>query len=326
MDNLISIIVPVYNAEQFISRCIESILDQSHTNFELIIVDDGSTDGSWGLINDYARKDDRVNIFHQENSGAGAARNTGLKKAKGEWIVFVDADDYIDKNFLSSLLPVRNDVDLVLCGYKSIKRNGGFSISKLFNKEAPYSNHFIYTLKEIYHYTNMYIWCGPVCKLFSRNIISNNHIVFPTDTNFGEDSIFVAKYLLYVNTIQFVESYFYNVVSNPYSLTANVNLDKLLPSYERIHKLTLDFCKKQGIINLSSQESYYMDRLLYCANMMRKNCNHKKYKQDILSCYQYIYNSPYKSFIKNQLPKGFNFFGKFNLWNFYDFLLTLKHK
>jgi glycosyltransferase involved in cell wall biosynthesis len=325
MDNLVSIIVPAYNAEQFISKCVESILNQSYTNFELIIVDDGSIDRSWDIITDFARKDNRISVFHQENRGAGAARNAGLKKADGEWIVFIDADDYIDKHFLSSIIPIRNDVDLVLCGYKSIKRNGGYSISKLFNKEVPVSNFFIYTLKDIYHYTNMYIWCGPVCKVFSKKIINNNHIEFPTDTNFGEDSIFVAKYLLYVIKIQFVESYFYNVVSNSYSLTANVNLDKLFPSYVSIHKLTLDFCKKQEIIDLSTQESYYMDRLLYCANIMRKANNHKKYKQDRLSCYQYVYKSPYKSYIINQLPKGFNFFGKFNLWNLYDFLLSLIH-
>ena len=321
MDNLVSIIVPAYNAEQFISRCIDSILVQSYTNFEIIIVDDGSKDNTWNIIKNYVCNNNRIKAVHQQNKGVGSARNAGLKEAEGEWIVFIDADDYIDIEFLNSLMPISDDVDMVICGSKYINRKGEYKISKVFNKEVPISNNGKYTLKQIYNYTNMYIWCGPVCKMFSRTIINNNSIEFPTDINFGEDSIFVAKYLFHIKNLQFVEAYFYNIVSNSDSLTAKMLSYNMLPSYLMIHELTLKFCEKHKIDDISSYERYYMDRLLFCVNSMRNVDKPAIYKNDRISCYKYIYQSPYKYLVQKQLPIGFNILGKLNLWSLLDFLI-----
>lgn len=97
---MVSIIVPIYNAEQYISKCIESILAQTYRDFELILVDDGSTDMCGKICDEYAKQDSRVHVIHQENKGVSAARNAGISLAKGEYIMFVDSDDFITENML----------------------------------------------------------------------------------------------------------------------------------------------------------------------------------------------------------------------------------
>ena len=121
-DVLVSIIVPVYNIEKYISRCIESILTQTYSNIELILVDDGATDGSAKLCQDYATKDSRIRVLHQPNQGLSAARNAGLDNARGEYVFFVDGDDYILSNTISDLLMVssKTGADVVACGFSHV--------------------------------------------------------------------------------------------------------------------------------------------------------------------------------------------------------------
>lgn len=123
---MISIIVPVYNAEQSLTRTVDSILLQKYTDFELLLVDDGSSDGSGLLCDEYALKDNRIRVFHKENAGVSSARNFGLEKANGEWILFVDSDDEIREDMLDSLLKYSSGMDRVVCGYKRVFTDGSF--------------------------------------------------------------------------------------------------------------------------------------------------------------------------------------------------------
>ena len=118
----ISVIVPVYNVENYVERCIDSILDQTYKNFELIIIDDGSTDGSGSIVDRYVDTDPRVTVIHVQNKGAAAARNLGINKAQGEYISFVDSDDWIENTFLDRLsqLIEKNDADIAWCGYTKV--------------------------------------------------------------------------------------------------------------------------------------------------------------------------------------------------------------
>ena len=100
MEELISVIVPVYNVEKYLNRCVESIMNQTYKNLQIILIDDGSNDRSGKICDEYAEKDKRIEVIHKENAGVSAARNKGLDKAKGEWITFVDADDWIEKTFV----------------------------------------------------------------------------------------------------------------------------------------------------------------------------------------------------------------------------------
>ena len=122
MNPAISVIVPVYNTEKYLDECIQSILNQSFTNFELLLIDDGSTDRSGAICDQYAAKDERVRVFHKENGGVSSARNVGLDEAKGEWIAFVDSDDYLLSNALDLITDLENE-DFVICSYQRFIEN-----------------------------------------------------------------------------------------------------------------------------------------------------------------------------------------------------------
>ena len=119
---MISIIVPVYNAELYLDRCINSVLNQTYKEFELILIDDGSTDSSLSICYDYASKDSRIVVLSKKNEGAGLARNEGLKIAKGDYIGFVDSDDYISPDMYREMYrkAIENDADIVQCGYLKV--------------------------------------------------------------------------------------------------------------------------------------------------------------------------------------------------------------
>lgn len=122
----ISVIVPVCNVEQYLPRCIDSILAQTFKNFELLLVDDGSQDSSGEICDEYAERDNRIKVFHKENGGVSSARNVGLDNAKGEWIIFCDSDDEFYCNAFKSYNDIiqKNDVDIVCCGYSVYKKSG----------------------------------------------------------------------------------------------------------------------------------------------------------------------------------------------------------
>lgn len=117
-----SVIVPVYNSEKTLKYCIESILNQTIDDLELILVDDGSTDASGVICDDYMKKDNRIKVFHQSNKGVSAARNRGLEEAKGKWIVFVGSDDFVDSKFLE--IYGNRDADLLIVGFRRYDLNG----------------------------------------------------------------------------------------------------------------------------------------------------------------------------------------------------------
>ena len=119
----LSIIVPVYNSEKYLCRCVDSILAQTFTDFELLLIDDGSEDESGNICDEYVVKDSRVRAFHKNNGGVSSARNLGLNKAKGEWIAFIDSDDYVDVSYCYELLrkAQKNDTDIVTCDMFIVK-------------------------------------------------------------------------------------------------------------------------------------------------------------------------------------------------------------
>ena len=111
MGPVLSVIVPIYNSKEHLPRCIESVLSQSFSDFELLLVDDGSTDGSGAICDAYSAKDDRVRVFHKANGGASSARNVGLENVKGQWLTFLDSDDWFEENYFQ--VPFDSDVDLL---------------------------------------------------------------------------------------------------------------------------------------------------------------------------------------------------------------------
>ncbi len=173
MNPTISIIVPVYNAELYIQECIDSILQQSYSEIELILVDDGSIDRSLDICNNKALKDSRIRVIHQENAGVTRARARGVEAASGEWITFVDADDWLPMYALESLMESAKDTDIVIGNI--------FSNQHYFDVSLHEYRNICITGKSIH--------CGPVAKLFRRSLFDSNTFDLPREIVRGEDQI-----------------------------------------------------------------------------------------------------------------------------------------
>lgn len=205
-DNLISIIVPAYNAEKIISRCMDSLLKQSYSSFEIILINDGSTDRTGEIADTYSAQDGRVKVVHKTNGGVSSARNKGLEIANGKWITFVDVDDWVDIHFLESLLS-NEKVDLVVGGYHT-EGNGQIREVRYDNKIVSKGHGIEDVLQN--HITDMTFLC-PWGKLFSRKLIQNNNLKFNTHMHIGEDVVFVWTYVSLCRNILLSEgqNYYY---------------------------------------------------------------------------------------------------------------------
>ena len=192
--NVISIIIPVYNAERYLTGCLNSVLAQSFTDWECICVDDGSTDGSGRILDAYAEHDERFKVIHKENGGVSSARNVGLETAEGEWITFVDSDDELFPYSLQTLFEGTSaDVGMIMCGYEiydecynvtySLSSRGAFVLSNDESLEE------MYTPKH-YRYQG---YC--IDKLFKRENVVNLALRFDEKIYFNEDRLFCVKYL-----------------------------------------------------------------------------------------------------------------------------------
>lgn len=214
MDLLVDIIIPVYNKEKTIARCLESVLNQTYTNFNVIIVDDGSTDHSYDLC--LAFQDKRINIIKQTNMGVGEARNVGLKNTIGDKFVFVDADDYVSPMYLSDLLKYEDEkCELIVQGYYSCLEDNSICEKKMPSQRCVNKLEFE---KYIFNIDNFRYLTMPWNKLFDTKIVKDNNLLF-RNINLGEDVCFVFDYLQYVNNVLFVEDANYFYIESKGSLT-----------------------------------------------------------------------------------------------------------
>ncbi|PKR80299.1 hypothetical protein CW751_10635 [Brumimicrobium salinarum] len=228
----LTIIVPIFNLEKDISRCIDSILNQDFKNYELLLINDGSTDHSGKVIDGYAIKDQRIQVFHQENKGVSAARNLGLKKAKGTWVSFIDGDDTIYPNSLSTLMKATDNQSLELIIARSFvekedklkKEDYGFDSSFL---DKSFSGYELITQKSYLR--------GSVCGcLFNTHFLKENRIEFPHDLKIGEDSIFITLVHLYSQYIVFIDQIFYIINEREGSASRSWTPEKVLKMTDSI--------------------------------------------------------------------------------------------
>lgn len=194
----VSIIIPVYNAEKYLDRCIDSILKQTYRNWEAILVNDGSTDSCMEILNSYAEKDSRFRIISKSNGGASSARNTGLDALRTEYFCFVDADDSIHPDYLRQMLgaAIEHNCDLVITGVNFQDRGGALYLSGLIELNP-----------------SQYIKCitgGPVAKLYRRDIVNNPRLRFCEDMQYAEDYVFTRTYALRVNRYFALREAMYN--------------------------------------------------------------------------------------------------------------------
>lgn len=207
---LVSIVVPVFNAEKHVSTCLDSILSQTLHNFEIICINDGSTDNSLNILEYYAKEDKRIKILTQENSGPGKARNLGIANAKGSLITFIDADDcFSNKNALMNLVRAQKkyNSDIVVGKISLIKANNDKQLKvRGWSNVEPYRS---YNISELYNNLFQSVSTPIFAKLFKKEIILNNNIRFH-DYRASEDMLFVYTYLLNCKTLIFIKDFIIN--------------------------------------------------------------------------------------------------------------------
>lgn len=201
---MISIIIPVYNTEKYLDQCIQSVLVQTYTNWELLLIDDGSTDSSGAICDEYAQKDSRIRVFHKENGGAQSSRNYGIKHSRGEWIAFVDSDDYIAQTYLSSFLKYcSNKYDIIASG---------------ISFEGSLTNN-LYIKQLLRRSIRGELWG----KLFNRQCVENTPPI-PQQIRIGEDIIANLIYALHsTKQIKCLTELLYHYRPNASSITRTQN-------------------------------------------------------------------------------------------------------
>ncbi len=202
----VSAIVPVYNVEKYLNRCVDSILNQTFTDFELILVDDGSPDNSGKICDEYAEKDSRVKVIHKENGGVSVARNLGIETSVGEYITFIDSDDWIEAQMFEQLYNAAENCDIIFCGFSSI----GFRNTIVYDLEDIKADNR--ALADLYVNSSKIKPCFPTvwAKFYRAEIIKSNNLFFDSDIPSGEDTIFNIIACRYCQKAAFVEASLYN--------------------------------------------------------------------------------------------------------------------
>lgn len=210
---MISIIIPVYNVAQYLDQCLQSVLGQSYTDWECILVDDGSKDDSGAKCDEWCKRDSRFHVIHQKNQGVSSARNNGIKASKGDYITFIDSDDWVDAVYLMHLIkPAGKGVEYIVSGHKCIVEG------EITSMLVP-NNTCTFELGETgaEPFADLYsknLLNGPCTKLYRRSIIIEHDIHFPLDVHYGEDLLFNYDYLRHVKFIASVaeSDYYYRQV------------------------------------------------------------------------------------------------------------------
>lgn len=224
MGDLISIIVPVYNAEKTLDRCVASLLGQSYENIEILLVNDGSKDGSLELCRRYAEQDSRIRVIDKENGGVSSARNAGLDAAKGRWIMFCDSDDWAEPDWCRCMQENHIPGDLTVCG--------------ICREDVPREDHPHPTevAERRYYLHYPMLMCAPYNKIFERAVLEEYHIRFKRELSLGEDFVFCLTYLTAITgQVRFVYRDLYN-----YDTTNENSLSRRAPALEQCRR----FCQE----------------------------------------------------------------------------------
>lgn len=276
---LVSVIVAVYNANEYLENTIKALMEQSYKNIEIILIDDGSSDASLQTCNLYSKKDNRIIVIHQENKGPGSARNRGIIASRGEYLVFVDSDDYVSPNYVENLLVaiLKNNYDVAIAGF--YKRYSDGSTQKNLAEETSSEKKDL--SQEIEYLVKNALIQGPCWKIFKKEIIILNNVIFHESWKYGEDSYFVYNYLQYVNswTSIPVADYYYEI-RNSDSLSNKFTREKIRNSIE-LMKLLKQLCQE-------NEKNVWMNEMIcgcfitYCDDLVSTDISLKNKIQNIV--------------------------------------------
>ena len=267
-----SIIVPIYKVENYIKQCVDSIIAQTYSNIEIILVDDGSPDNCSEICDEYASKDHRIKVIHQENKGLIEARKSGLRAATGEYVCFVDGDDWIEPDMYEHIYNAINQYnpDCVITqfyyAYEDKNVKSDYNLNKeYYNREEIEKEVFPTMLfKDRFYQFGIYPCCWT--KAFKRDIVERNLLSVDSRIRLGEDIAFTFPSLMECNSIAFIDKPLYYYRQNPQSMTATY--DSKLPEIYLLPYLALKQAENYCGIDLSEQLPYY---LLYLTNFVLRN-------------------------------------------------------
>lgn len=279
MNKLVSIIVPVYNVEKYLERCINSIIQQSYNDLEIILIDDGSTDASGKICDEYKEKDDRIIVIHKENGGLSDARNAGIKIFTGEYVTFIDSDDYVSKNMVSNMLDILEKSSCRIVQVEFIK---GYAYDYTFMETGEYR---VYSKREAFENRDVHVCvCG---KMYESSIARERY--FPVG-KINEDEYYTYKCVYEAEKIAVMKDKMYYYFQQPNSImhkkSSYLRLDALEAYDERIEYFHQK--KEERLANISIKEKCIRETLLYAR---AKGCTDEKEKRSYL---QSLFKSDYK--------------------------------
>ena len=252
----VSIIVPIYNSEKTLKRCIDSLLDQSYSDLELILIDDGSEDDSFGICRQYAEADARIHVLHQDNAGVASARNAGIELAAGEYLLFCDSDDYASPDWCEKLLQggvrAKEDAWVVSNAYKVSFSGECKAIDDL--QHHPKSD----TYCDIYlKYLSPYLWN----KIYNAEIIRQNNIRFRPDVELGEDAVFNTEYYRFCSSVTYIPEPLYYYCDNADSAMQKYRPDKFELD-ARLFRARLPLIQEDELPDFCNRYLYFFVTLL----------------------------------------------------------------
>ena len=297
MNTLVSVIVPVYNIGEYIEKCLESLVSQRYRELEIIVVDDGSTDNSAKICDKFAKKDARVKIFHKKNGGLSAARNFGIKKARGELIALVDGDDFVKSGFISEMVQaMKEEIDIVVCGYNEIvpKRenlNGKAATERLLIRQDN---------------LEIVVWN----KLYRREIFSG--IEYPEGEKY-EDSLTTYKFLAKARKVSYVGKSLYNYVSRDESIMGQSEVLERLKIRQKAAEEALKYFKDDEGLYMAAEAAMLTAKYAFMDAAIKKEISWDYYilNSAWIKKYKILYDG---NKLINKKLKFYNFLNSIGLY------------
>lgn len=287
---LISIIIPVYNVEKYIEKCLTSIMNQTYKNIEIIIINDGSTDKSLNVLKKVSCHDNRINIIDIENNGVSNARNLGIENSNGKYLIFVDSDDWVETNYVELLVKhvKEYNAEIASCSYD----NSETKVNKIISNSIE----IVSEKKELYNYLLLnenfsgYLWN----KIFDAEIIRHHNIKFDKELHINEDLVFICEYLKYTKYAVLIKDKLYHYIIRKNS-ALNTHLSIKQISKIKALSIIIEFYKKYDEDDLPVL--YYEYVMIACKTLYIlkiNHCNAEKIKNNckdiIKSYYEKVYN------------------------------------
>lgn len=311
----VTVIIPVYNVQDYLEECLKSVLNQTYKNIEIILIDNSSTDNSGNICDQYAKLYNEIKVFHIDSKGVSNARNYGIKNATGEFLIFIDSDDFIEKNSIEKMIKDIEDFQMCIYGYWEKFKNCDIKheITKL-NKNIDYKKAISMSFERKYY--GGYIWN----KIFLTKIVRDNNIQFENDIYMCEDLLFIIKYMTKCTKIKLLSDcfYFYRIRKSSMVWNKNdVKFESIFKAYAKIynilkiekipmenyncallinifhHKKLFNNYKKNNNIKINYNKIYY--KVLFSKKILLK----EKIKLIIIRRFNFIY----KFYVNNKIKK-----------------------